>query len=87
MTTCRCLTSSLLQTPSEVSGLRTIEADSKIACSCVEFIPKVAVRAFFGIGVNCRDTPCVIVLIVRRQGLLRKYDLNASAVSWLLFVC
>ncbi|KAH0894595.1 hypothetical protein HID58_057024, partial [Brassica napus] len=29
---------------------------------------------------------CVIVLIVRRQGLLREYDLNASAVSWLLFV-
>ncbi|KAF3527560.1 hypothetical protein DY000_02041325 [Brassica cretica] len=47
---------SLLQTPPEVSGLRTIEADSEIACSCVDFIPKVAVRAFFGIGVNCRDT-------------------------------
>ncbi|KAF3510456.1 hypothetical protein F2Q69_00004460 [Brassica cretica] len=39
------------------SGLRTIEGDSEIACSCVEFIPKVAVRAFFGIRVNCRDTP------------------------------
>ena len=112
----------MLQTPPEVSGLRTIEAHSEIACSCVEFIPKVAVQAFFGIGVNCRDTPrlpciqhcseivargavavfrfelpfqnisqifeyrCVIVLIVRRQGLLREYNLNASAVSWLLFV-
>ncbi|KAF2612067.1 hypothetical protein F2Q70_00012521 [Brassica cretica] len=29
----------------------------KIACSCVEFIPTVAVQAFFGIGVDCRDTP------------------------------
>ncbi|KAF3500202.1 hypothetical protein F2Q69_00041116 [Brassica cretica] len=112
----------MLQTPPEVSGLRTIEADLEIACSCIEFIPKVAVQAFFGIEVNCRDTPrlpciqrcseiiargavaifgfklsfqnisqifeyrCVIVLIVQRQGLLRKYDLNASAVSWLLFV-
>ncbi|KAF2578289.1 hypothetical protein F2Q68_00005925 [Brassica cretica] len=47
----------LLQTPPEVSGLRAIEADSEIACSYVEFIPKVTVRAFFGIGVNCRDTP------------------------------
>ncbi|KAF2610578.1 hypothetical protein F2Q70_00012840 [Brassica cretica] len=112
----------LLQTPPEVSGIRTIEADSEIACSRVEFIPKVAVRVFFGIRVNCRDTPrlpciqhcseiiargavavfgfklpfqnisqiyeyrCVIVLIVRRQVLLGKYDFNASAVSWLLFV-
>ncbi|KAH0868291.1 hypothetical protein HID58_075313, partial [Brassica napus] len=29
---------------------------------------------------------CVIVLVVRRQGLLREYNLNAPAVSWLLFV-
>ncbi|KAF2563513.1 hypothetical protein F2Q70_00015672 [Brassica cretica] len=74
--------------PPEVSGLRTIEADSKIACSCVEFIPKVAVRAFSVVRNISQifEYRCVIVLIVRRQVLLGKYDLDASAVSWLLFV-
>ncbi|KAF3516566.1 hypothetical protein DY000_02059276 [Brassica cretica] len=28
----------------------------------------------------------IVVIVVRRQGLLREYNLDVSAISWLLFV-
>ncbi|KAF3532214.1 hypothetical protein DY000_02040684 [Brassica cretica] len=44
-------------TPGNLSEGRRKTCSREIACSCVEFIPKVIVQAFLGIGVNCRDTP------------------------------